>query len=220
MTTEQFTLLIHPALAVIFAYPLIGIVTHFAWETRQRRLQVKNGEKSKIPPLVGKNHVEIGKWLSTAVFFVTLIGLARPIIVKNILKNQLWQTNSFQFIFILLMFALSIASFIFLYKAQYKQWRGIFATLTSMAVIILGCQEGVFRRTNEWYWSHYYYGVIVCILMVISVAIVEEIYRDKSLKWRNLHIILNCFALFLFIGQGLTGVRDIFEIGLYATPPN
>ena len=55
--------------------------------------------------------------------------------------------------------------------------------------------------------------------MIFSVAIIDNIYRDKSLKWRNVHIILNCLALLLFVGQGMTGARDLFEIGLYATPP-
>nr|WP_322744216.1 MULTISPECIES: hypothetical protein [unclassified Coleofasciculus] len=31
-------------------------------------------------------------------------------------------------------------------------WRGIFATLTGAGLVILGSQDGVFRRTNEWYW--------------------------------------------------------------------
>ncbi len=220
MTTEQFSYLIHPALAVACVFPLVGIVTNFAWETRQRRIQVKNGIKSKIPPSVGKNHVEIGKLLSSFVFVITLAGLAQPIITKNILKNQLWQKDPFQFFFIISMFCLSLISFALLYKAQPKLWRGIFATLSGMGVVILGCQEGIFRRTNEWYWSHYYYGIIVCLLMIISLAIVSEIYRDKSLRWRNIHIILNCIALFLFAGQALTGVRDLFEIGLYSPPPN
>jgi cytochrome c biogenesis factor len=219
MITEQFTRLIHPALSVVFVFPLVGIVSHFAWVTRQRRLQLKQGIRTQIAASVGKNHVEIGKWLSATVFIVTLIGLAHPIITKNILKHQLWANDFFQFSFIILMFCLSLASFIFLYQARAKLWRGVFATLSSMGVIILGCQEGVFRRTNEWYWSHYYYGILVCVLMIISVAIVQEIYKDQTLRWRNLHIILNCLALFLFIGQGLTGVRDLFEIGLYTQPP-
>jgi hypothetical protein len=216
MTPEQFTLLIHPALAIICVYPLIGIVSYFAWETRQRRLQLKNGIKTKIDLSVGNNHVQIGKWLSTVVFLITLAGLAQPILSKNIIKHELWKTNLFQFLFIVAMLFLTIISLTFLYQAKPKIWRAIFATLTTMGVIILGCQEGVYRRTNEWYLSHYYYGIIVCVLMIISITIVNEIYKDKSLRWRNLHIILNCLALLLFTIQGLTGVRDLFEIGFYS----
>lgn len=219
MSIEQFTLLIHPFFTVVAVFPLIGIVCYFAWETRQRRLEIKGGDKSKIPPSVGLNHVQIGKWLSTGVVISSLIGLARPIITKNILKEELWESNFFQFIFIILMFVLTIASFVLLFRSRDKLWRGIFATLSGMGVVILGCQDGIFRRSNEWFWSHYYYGVIVCLLMIFSVAIIDDIYRDRSNKWRNIHIILNCLALLLFIGQGFTGARDLFEIGLWTPPP-
>lgn len=219
MNTIDFIRLIHPILAVVLVFPLVGIVSNFAWQTRQRRLEIKAKNKSKIPALVGKEHVDIGKWLAATVIGVSLVGLAFPLMTKNILPNQLWQEKPFLFFFLVAIFVLTIVSLIFLYRARLKLWRGVFATLTGMGIVILGCQEGIFRRTNEWYWSHYYYGIIVCLLMIFSLAIIEEIYRDRSNLWRNIHIILNCFALLLFIGQGMTGTRDLFEIGLYASPP-
>ncbi len=219
MTFKDWFLLIHPALAVIFVFPAIGIVANLAWQTRQRRLQLANKVKSKIPATVGKEHVEIGRWLTGGVVGVSLVALAYSIVFKSFIEKQLLQNKPFTFVFIVLMFAATIASLILLYRAKQKHWRAIFATLTSIGLIVLGSQEGVFRRTNEWYISHYYYGILASILMIVSLAIVQEIYKDKSLKWRNIHIILNCLALLLFVGQGLTGVRDIFEIGLYKSPP-
>ncbi|MBD1908213.1 DUF4079 domain-containing protein [Funiculus sociatus GB2-A5] len=212
MEIADWTALIHPAIAVTFVFPLIGIVVHFAWQTRQRRLQNKEG-KSKISPVVGKEHVQIGKWLSAAVVGVALIGLAYPIF-GHILKDNIGSKNPFQVVFIVLMFAATIASLIFLYKARQGLWRGVFATLTGAGLVILGFQEGVFRRDNEWYWSHYYIGIAAAMLMIFSLAIIEDIYKDKSNRWRNVHIILNCIALLLFLGQGMTGTRDLLEIPL------
>lgn len=94
---------------------------------------------------------------------LTLLGLAYPI-GKNIVKNQLWSSPTS--IFILLMFAATIASLVFLYRAKQKLWRGVFATLTGVGLVVLGLQDGVFRRTDEWYWSHYYYGIIAALLMI------------------------------------------------------
>ncbi|YAF94426.1 MAG: DUF4079 domain-containing protein [Nodularia sp. CChRGM 3473] len=213
METVDFLGLLHPAIAVIFVFPLIGIVVNFAWQTRQRRLQSLAGNKSKIPPVVGKEHKQFGDWLTSAVVGLSLIGLAYPI-GKNIFKNQLWIQEPFQFGFILLMFILTIASLVFLYRARQRVWRAVFATLTGAGLVILGCQDGVFRRTNEWYWSHYYIGITASLLMIFSVAIVQDIYQDKSHRWRIIHTILNCLALLLFIGQGLTGTRDLLEIPL------
>ncbi len=112
------------------------------------------------------------------------------------------------------MFAATITSLVLLYQAKQRLWRGIFATLTGAGLVILGCQDGVFRRTSEWYWSHYYIGITAALLMIFSVAIVQDIYQDRSHRWRIVHTILNCVALLLFIGQGFTGTRDLLEIPL------
>jgi hypothetical protein len=215
MGTSDFFALIHPVLAVVVVFPIIGIVVNFAWQTRQRRLQTVSGGKSQIPPIVGREHVQLGRWLTGAVVGVTLVGLAYPIILKSFIEKQLWSKNPPQAIFIVLMFAATIASLVFLYQARQRQWRGIFATLTGTGLVVLGCQDGVFRRTNEWYWSHYYIGITAALLMVFSLAIAEDIYKDRSNRWRNVHIILSCLALLLFIGQGMTGSRDLFEIAFY-----
>ncbi|MGD1909745.1 MAG: DUF4079 domain-containing protein [Rivularia sp. (in: cyanobacteria)] len=214
MELADFFTLIHPAIAVVFVFPLIGNVVNFAWAARQRRLQTKGKGKSKIPPVSGAEHKRLGDWLTGSVVGLTLVGLAHPIIGKNIIKKQLWSEAPFQFVFIILMFAATITSLVFLYKAKSKQWRGIFATLTGAGLVILGCQDGVYRRTFEWYVSHYYYGIAASLLMVFSLAIVPEIYRDKSNRWRIIHTVLNTVALLLFIGQGLTGTRDLLELPL------
>lgn len=214
METNDLIALIHPVIAVAIVFPLIGMVVNFAWQTRQRRLQTAGEGKSKIPPLVGREHLNLGRWLTGAVVGVTLIALAYSILFKSIIEKQLWQKNPSQVIFIILMFAATISSLALLYRARETHWRGIFATLTGVGLVVLGCQDGVFRRTDEWYWSHYYIGITAALLMVFSLAIVEDIYKDRSHRWRNIHIILNCFALLLFIGQGMTGSRDLLEIPL------
>ncbi len=213
MQLADFLGILHPTIAVIFVFPLIGIVVNFAWQTRQRRLQILAGNKSKIPPLVGSEHRQLGQWLTSAVVGLTLLGLSYPI-VKNIINNQLWSKVPFQVVFILLIFTATIASLVLLYRAKQKVWRAVFATLTGAGLVILGCQDGVFRRTNEWYWSHYYIGLTAAMLMIFSLAIVQDIYQDKSNRWRTIHTILNCIALLLFIGQGMTGTRDLLEIPL------
>ncbi|MEH2055623.1 MAG: DUF4079 domain-containing protein [Nostoc sp.] len=213
MELTDFLGLLHPAIAVIFVFPLIGTVVNFAWQTRQRRLQILAANKSKIPLVVGAEHKQLGEWLTSAVVGLTLIGLSYPI-GKNIIKNNLWNKAPFQVVFILLMFAATIASLVFLYQARQRLWRGVFATLSGAGLVIIGCQDGVYRASSEWYWSHYYIGITAALLMIFSLAIVQDIYQDKSNRWRTVHVILNCIALLLFIGQGMTGTRDLLEIPL------
>jgi hypothetical protein len=214
MELQDFFALLHPAIAIITVFPLIGIVVNRALLTRQRRLQVAGGEKSKIPPVVGSEHVAIGSWLSGSVVGVALLGMAYPIFSK-MLSNDTLTKEPFRVFFVIAIFLLSIASFTLLFKANVKLWRGIFATFTGMGLMILGFQPEIFRRDNEWFVSHYYYGITAALLMIFSVAIVQDIYQDRQNRWRTVHIILNCFALLLFIGQGMTGARDLLEIPLH-----
>ncbi len=206
--SDAFTLL-HPALAVLFVMPLISHVVNLAWQTRQRRLQIATQGKSKIPAS-GTEHQRLGRLLTAAIVGLSLIGLAHDP-VNNILTDHLWSKQPFQVIFFVLLFPATIASLVFLNKAQQKIWRGIFATLTGMGLVLLGCQPAVFRRTDEWFVSHYYIGLAAAMLMIFSLAIVPEIYKDRSNRWRIVHAVLNSIALLLFVGQGLTGVRDLLE---------
>lgn len=218
MGIKEFTGLIHPALAVAVVFPLIGMVVYLSLQTRIRRLQMADGQKSQINPKAGPEHLQLGKWLATFVVVVTLIGMAHPIIAKGI-ENNLWAEESGRVVFIATLFGLTLASLTLLYQARTKVWRAVFATLTGMGLVIVGCQPEIFRRGFEWYTSHYYYGMTACLLMVLSLAVVPDIYQDKQKRWRRAHAVLNMFATLLFIGQGFTGTRDIFEIGLYTPPP-
>ena len=211
MNTTDILRLVHPAIAVFYVFPLIGIATYFALQTRQRRLAAVNKEKTKIAPVVGQEHVKVGRLLAASVVGISLLGMAHPLL-KTIVGNNVWAESPFQVVFIAAMYVFTIAALILLYQAKTPLWRGSFATLSSMGIIILGCQPGIFRRTNEWFISHYYYGIVAAVLMVISVAVLPEIY--KSPAWRRSHIALNVIALLLFVGMGVTGTRDLLEIPL------
>lgn len=205
--------IVHPALAVVIVFPLVGMVVRLAVQTRQRRLEIASDNKSKVPPVVGQEHVQLGRWLSGSVVGLALIGLAYPIFTK-MHEGNVWAKEPFRAFFILAIFAATIASLAILYNAKPKIWRAVFATLTGMGVVILGAQPEIFRRDNEWYLSHFYFGMIVTMLMIFSLAIVQDIYQDRKNRWRNVHIILNSIALLFFISQGITGTRDLLEIPL------
>ena len=209
--------LVHPFLAVALVFPAIGITAQMAWQTRQRRLELskvddKGKRKSKIPATVGREHVAIGRWLTGLVTGVTLVALVYVLVFKT----KIWTQPVGTATFIVLMFVATLASIAMLYRTRpnQPQWRAGWTTLASAGLIILGCQDGVFRRTNEWYMSHYYFGITVSILMLASLAMLPEIYRDKTQRWRKAHIALNCLAVLLFVGQGFTGARDLLEIPL------
>jgi hypothetical protein len=163
MELQDILALLHPAIAIIVVFPLIGIVVNRALLTRQRRLEVAGGQKSKIPPVVGSEHVAIGNWLSGSVVGVALLGMAYPILSK-MLSNDTLTKEPFRVFFAIAIFLLTIASFTLLFKAKVKLWRGIFPTFTGMGLMILGCQPEIYRLDNQWFVSHYYYGITAAYL--------------------------------------------------------
>ncbi|WOD40495.1 DUF4079 domain-containing protein [Nodosilinea sp. E11] len=208
--------LLHPVLAVTVVMPLIGIAVYFAVQTRQRRLAVVNQVKTTISPVVGKEHVRVGQWLSGSVVGLVLLGLAHPIF-KTIARENAWAEDPFRGIFVLAMFGLTIVSLVMLYRAATALWRGVFASLTGMGLWLLGMQPGVWRRGFEWYVSHFYLGMAAAMLMIFALATLPEIYKSK--RWRLTHAVLNTVAVLLFISQGITGTRDLLEIPLHWQEP-
>jgi hypothetical protein len=214
MVSKDVILLLHPIAAVVLVFPLLGIIINRALLVRQRRLE----DKSTIPATVGQEHVRLGRWLTSSVVGIVLLALANDVF-GNIVQNDVWGKEPFKVIFIGLMFGAAIASLTLLYKAQAKLWRGVFAILSSMALIVLGAQDGVYRKTEQWYVSHYYYGITAAVLMIISLTILREIYQDRTHRWRTVHIVLNSIALLLFIGQGITGTQSLLEVPLHWQEP-
>ena len=60
MELKDLILVLHPVLAVLVVFPIIGIVVNRALQVRQRRLQSLATGKSKIPAIVGQEHVSVG----------------------------------------------------------------------------------------------------------------------------------------------------------------
>lgn len=142
LNLKDIILLLHPILACTFVFPVIGITTFFALQTRQRRLK-----DTTIPPTVGTLHVKLGNLLAAGVVGITLVALAYSVVFgfQGFLmqaENQTLQPLSV--VLVALMFVVTIAATALLYRAQSKLWRAVFATLSGMGVTILAFQPGSF----------------------------------------------------------------------------
>jgi MFS family permease len=215
MELRDVILLLHPVFAVLVVFPLLGVVVNRALQVRQRRLA---GNQSKIPAEAGQEHVQLGRWLTGSVVGLVLLALANDVI-GNIVEKNIWSQEPFKVVLLGMMFGAAIASLILLYRAKSPFWRAGFATLSSMSLIVLGAQDGVYRKTEQWYISHYYYGITAAVLMIVALAILREVYQDRTQRWRTVHIALNSFALLLFIGQGITGTQSLLEVPLHWQEP-
>ena len=210
MTALDWLWILHPALAVVVVYPLLGVVMRLAWQTRQRRVA-----KQKHPPTVGRDHSDVGRWLAASVVWLVLIALAVSIATKVPLADFAGGvTRAAQLLVVLLG---TSASLIALWRCQAAVFRFSFSVLTFIGVLALGAQPEVWRVSDDLFssgfWqSHYWSGVAVTGLMLLSLSARREITRD--LRVRRLHVTASILAAVLFLMQGVTGTRDLLEIPL------
>ncbi len=221
--------LAHPSLTVMIVFPLLGIVLYMAWQTRQRRLADPEEGKGKIPPTVGLEHVKYGKWLAGAVVGTSLLGMLHPttrFFVRALYtpdwNAEAWSKLQGELFITIAFFVVTTISLVFLYFARDHLWSIVFGVLTALGILLIGFQDkifrpdvaygAIFRRDDAWYLSHFYFGITAAVLMVVSLVMIQDIYRSNRLRW--LHIVLNSCAFLLFLGQGFTGARDLLEIPL------
>ena len=210
MTAVDWLWIVHPALAVVLIYPLIGMVIRLAWQTRQRRVN-----KVKHPPVVGRDHSELGRWLAMAVVLIVLVALTVAIATKVPLAQFAGgPVRGGQLLIVLLG---TLASLTALMRCKAPKLRLSFSLITWVGVLTLGAQQEVWRQSDDpltaaFWQSHYWAGVAVTGLMLLSLGSRPEILRD--LRLRRLHVTASILAAVLFLIQGITGSRDLLEIPL------
>ena len=210
MALVDWLWILHPVLAVVLIYPLIGIVIRLAMQTRSRRLKT-----AKSPPTVGRDHSDLGRWLAAGVVGVVIVALIVAIATHAPLDQfQGGFTRAFTLLLVLIGTLLSLGA---LWIAKAPGLRLAFALITWAGVLGLGAQPEVWRLSDDpfspGFWqSHYWSGVAVVGLMLFSLGARPEILRD--LRLRRLHVTANVLAALLFVVQGVTGTRDLLEIPL------
>ena len=202
--------ILHPFLAVVLVYPLIGVVVRLAVQTRARRLQ-----NQKLPVTVGRDHSDLGRWLAAAVVLLVLIALSVVIGTKAPLVQ--FEGGLARAIQLLLVLFGTIVSLLALWRCTRPGLRLAFSLITWAGVLGLGAQPEVWRLSDNpltpaFWQSHYWAGVGVTGLMLFSLGARAEILRD--IRIRRLHVTANVLAALLFLTQGLTGTRDLLEIPL------
>ena len=210
MKAVDWLWILHPTLAVVLLYPLIGMVMRLAWQTRQRRV-----EKLKHPVTVGRDHSELGQWLAVGVVLVVLLALTVVITTKVPLPDFAGGLRRGTQLLVVLLGTL--ASLVALVQSKAPMLRLSFSLITWIGVLALGAQPEVWRLSDNpltpaFWQSHYWSGVAVTGLMLFSLGARPEILRD--LRLRRLHVTASVLAAVLFLVQGITGSRDLLEIPL------
>jgi hypothetical protein len=215
MESKDWLMILHPALAVVVIYPLIGMVARLGLQTRQRREGT-----AKLPPSTGREHSDLGRWLALGVVGIVLVALTVAIATAAPLAQ--FRGGAGRGVQLAVVLVGTLAALAALWHVSSKGLRLVFTLLTWAGVLTLGAQPEVFRRSDnllqaDFWGSHYWSGVAVVGLMLFSLGANPEILREP--RWRRIHVSASVLAAVLFVGQAISGSRDLLEIPLHWQKP-
>ncbi len=212
MTPIDWLSLLHPVLAILFVYPVVGATIRLGILARERRLKIH-----PQPPTVGVEHADHGRWVTGGIVVTVLIALLYSFIARFIEAEPPFAGGVQRLALLLLVSAGTFASLLALWRVKQHSLRASFALLTWAGLLGLGSQPEIWRLSDNpfsgAFWSsHYWSGVLLTGLMLFSLAAKPEIFR--SLRMRRLHVSLNLLVAVLLAVQAITGSRDLLEIPL------
>ena len=220
LSTLQWLSLLHPLLMVLFVYPVIGATIRIGIHVRERRLG-----QYPLPASVGPEHLDHGRWLTTAMVLAVLLALG-----WSFLHAGAWGTGALgtgatgtvpganwpqRPLALALGAAAALASCLALWRVKRPWLRACFALTCWLALLGLGLQPEVPRWSDNpldvTFWrSHFWGGWLLCGLLLFAMAAAPEI-RSRPLL-RRLHLAANVLVALLMAVQAITGCRDLLQL--------
>lgn len=212
MTPIDWFALMHPVLAVLFVYPLVGATVRLGLLARERRLGI-----SKQPVAVPKEHAENGRLLSSGVVVAVLIALIYSFVSRYFEPGTPFAGGASRLALLLLVTLGSLLALLALWRVRSPALRASFALLTWVGLLGLGSQPEIWRVSDNpfsgAFWSsHYWSGALLTGLLLLAMASRPEIQRSP--RMRRLHVSANLLVSVLLAVQAITGTRDLLEIPL------
>ena len=227
LSALQWLSLLHPLLMVLFVYPVIGATIRIGIHVRERRLG-----QYPLPASVGPEHLDHGRWLTTAMVLAVLLALGWSFLHAGAISTSALGTGAIgttargtvpdsnwpqRPLALALGAAAALASCLALWRVKRPWLRACFALSCWLALLGLGLQPEVPRWSDnplDWtFWrSHFWGGWLLCGLLLFAMAAAPEI-RSKPLL-RRLHLAANVLVALLMAVQAITGCRDLLQLNL------
>jgi hypothetical protein len=225
LSALQWLSLLHPLLMVLFVYPVIGATIRIGIHVRERRL-----DQYPLPASVGPEHLDHGRWLTTAMVLAVLLALGWSFLHAGAISTGAIATGApgtaaigtvpganwpHRPLALALGAAAALASCLALWRVKRPWLRACFALTCWLALLGLGLQPEVPRWSDnplEWtFWrSHFWGGWLLCGLLLFAMAAAPEI-RSRPLL-RRLHLAANVLVALLMAVQAITGCRDLLQL--------
>lgn len=235
LSVLQWLSLLHPLLMVLFVYPVIGATIRIGIHVRERRLG-----QYPLPASVGPEHIDHGRWLTSAMVLAVLLALGWSFLHAGALNPDALGTGGLgpgafspdalapgvkgtgpdanwphRPLALALGAAAAMASCLALWRVKRPWLRACFGLSCWLALLGLGLQPEVPRWSDnplDWtFWrSHFWGGWLLCGLLLFAMAAAPEI-RDRPLL-RRLHLAANVLVALLMAVQAITGCRDLLQL--------
>ena len=211
LSAMQWLGLVHPVLIILFVYPVVGATIRLGILARERRLEI-----NPIAPTVPVEHADHGRWVTAVVILASLIAIAHDVaeawIERPVADLAAVSPSLPRLIAFLAAEAGVIAAFVALLRCRRTALRLGWAISTWIMLLLLGSQPEV-QRGADWPWqaafwqSHYWGGVVLAGLLLLSRGLQAEIDRWPSI--RRLHVALNLVVALLLATQAISGTRNL-----------
>ena len=202
--------LLHPVLMILFVYPVVGATIRLGILVRERRLEI-----TPLPPRVGIEHVDHGRWVTTGAVVAVLIALLWSFAEHWGDPADPFQGGAARLALLLLVAAGSLVSCLLLWRVKAAGLRAAFCLLCWAGLLALGSQPEVWRLgdnplSGAFWSSHYWNGVLLCGLLLFAMAARPEIQRIP--RMRRLHVAAAVLTAVLLAVAAITGSRDLLQM--------
>lgn len=203
LLAADWLLLLHPVLMILFVYPVIGATIRLGILARERRLDL-----NPIAATVPVEHVDHGRWVTSAVVVAVLLALA-----ANLNRFAATGTGTLT---LLLPAAVALGGCLALWRVRRAASRAACALLSWGALALLLVQPPLwFRGESPWgrlWGSHAWSGLLLNGLLLFAMAAAPEIHSRP--RWRRLHTAAAFLIALLLAVQAISGSRDLLALSL------
>ncbi|MEB3172029.1 MAG: DUF4079 family protein [Synechococcaceae cyanobacterium] len=213
LSADDWLLLVHPALMILFVYPVVGATIRLGILVRERRLDL-----NPIAATVPAEHVDHGRWVATGAVVASLLALAanlaRARAAGAATGAGLWAPG--QPFAALALAALGLSGCLALWRVRSPRARALSAVLSIAGLTILALQPPLwFQGISPWsrlWGSHTWGGLLLLSLLLFAMAAAPEIRHRAA--WRRLHTAAAVLTALLLAVQAISGSRDLLVLGL------
>lgn len=214
LSADDWLLLLHPALMILFVYPVVGATIRLGILVRERRLDL-----NPIAATVPAEHVDHGRWVATGAMVASLLALA-----ANLARNSASGGTSADGLgapglALAALAALTLGGCLALWRVRGARGRAVSAVISIAGLALLALQPSLwFRGVSPWsrlWGSHTWGGLLLIALLLFAMAAAPEIRSRPT--WRRLHTAAAFLTALLLAVQAISGSRDLLVLGLGAS---